>query len=124
MLLNESYSKRKKTFTTEKQKDEIPIGSEYKKEGHKMKKAKKNNFDPTTSAERFTNYLYVHRSTLRCAINKCIPCMHKLFPGGYFYDYKGEPQSDMDATVLKLPPNQRPELCPRSNQTSLTMKAN
>ena len=43
--------------------------------------------------------LFVHAETLSCARDgKCIPCLYKIFPFGH-----GD-----------LPPNQRPELCPRS----------
>ena len=49
--------------------------------------------------------LYVHPTTLTCALtNSCLPCLYKLFPDGTLTSQE----------VLKLPPNQRPENCPRS----------
>ena len=45
---------------------------------------------------------YVHSSTQLCAIRKsCVPCHYKIFPTGTFCS-------------ISLPPNQRPEQCPRA----------
>lgn len=45
---------------------------------------------------------FVHSSTQFCAIRKsCIPCHYKIFPTGTFCS-------------VALPPNQRPEQCPRA----------
>ena len=44
--------------------------------------------------------LYVHRDTLACALGRCVPCLYKVWPGGR----RG------------LPPNVRPELCPRARR--------
>jgi 25S rRNA (uracil2634-N3)-methyltransferase len=45
---------------------------------------------------------YIHSITLDCALHSCIPCMYKIFPLGHEL----------------LPPNVRPELCPRSRTES------
>lgn len=63
--------------------------------------------------------LYVCRSTLHCAIPDrdtavyCIPCLYKMFPSGLIEmrSVKGDEVTNMS---IKLPPNVRPELCPRS----------
>lgn len=44
--------------------------------------------------------VWVHEQTFLCAMNSCVPCQYKLCPSG-----EG------------LPPNQRPEMCPRSAKT-------
>ena len=47
--------------------------------------------------------LYAHETTVHCAtVELCIPCLYKLFPDG-------------TAFGLKLPPNQRPEMCKHSS---------
>lgn len=43
---------------------------------------------------------YAHPGTLRCAATRCIPCLHKLL-------------SKIGPGIGILPPNQRPETCPR-----------
>ena len=49
--------------------------------------------------------VFAHESTIFCFTQHCcIPCMYKLFPNG----------SEDIGDDLKLPPNIRPELCPRS----------
>jgi 25S rRNA (uracil2634-N3)-methyltransferase len=48
--------------------------------------------------------MFAFASTYECAVQQfCIPCFYKLFP-------TGKTSSD-----VKLPPNVRPELCPRSS---------
>jgi hypothetical protein len=48
--------------------------------------------------ERDVSRLWVHNATLACAMGGCVPCVYKIYPlGGH-----------------GLPPNKRPELCPRS----------
>ena len=55
--------------------------------------------------ENDNDLLYVCPTTLDCALtNTCLPCLYKLFPDGTL------PSQE----VLELPPNQRPENCPRS----------
>ena len=53
--------------------------------------------------------LYVHKETLNCASNGCIPCWYKLCPTGYYMN-------------MRLPVNVRPELCPRSSQLSSSLR--
>lgn len=49
-------------------------------------------------SERDWETLYIHADTYNCILqNKCVPCLYKVFPSG-----------------RNLPPNVRPELCPRS----------
>lgn len=43
--------------------------------------------------------MYIHNNTLNCAILPCIPCLYKIYPKG----------------LNNFPPNQRPEMCTRSN---------
>ncbi len=74
---------------------------------------------------------FVHPSTLGCATGgrhsistfcsstssstpPCIPCLYKLFPSGIV----PSTTADGDEHHLKLPPNQRPELCPRAAPSS------
>ena len=75
--------------------------------------------------------LFVHPSTLACAIGQrnttstsssnssssspCIPCLYKLFPSGVVPSTTTEISGEHQ---LKLPPNQRPELCPRAAPSS------
>ncbi|CAM9264164.1 unnamed protein product, partial [Ectocarpus fasciculatus] len=47
--------------------------------------------------------LLVHGETLSCFEGGCVACMYKIYPSGYVGD-------------RKLPPNVRPEMCPRSTQ--------
>ena len=42
--------------------------------------------------------LFVHANTYQCGMNKCIPCVYKMFPLG----------------LSGVPPNTRPEVCPRA----------
>jgi 25S rRNA (uracil2634-N3)-methyltransferase len=49
--------------------------------------------------------LLVHEETLQCMEAGCIPCLYKIFPSGSHLDQK-------------LPPNTRPEMCPRSRQST------
>ena len=51
--------------------------------------------------------LYVHRDTLACALGRCVPCLYKVWPGGR----RG------------LPPNVRPELCPRARDAAAARRA-
>jgi hypothetical protein len=64
----------------------------------------------TQSDESYKD-VFVSIETLECAENRCIPCLYKIFPSGIppteFWK-KTDFQSG-----LKLPPNARPELCPR-----------
>ena len=56
---------------------------------------------------RDLNMLYVHKTTLDCAVNSlCIPCLYKIFPDG-------------SAFGMTLPPNQRPEMCRHSSLDSI-----
>ena len=52
--------------------------------------------------DRASPLLYVHRDTLACALGRCVPCLYKLWPGGR----------------PGLPPNVRPELCPRARDAA------
>ena len=56
----------------------------------------------TATSSGNNNRLYIHRDTLHCATTECIPCFYKIFPSGF-------------CCTLKLPPNLRPECCPRSS---------
>jgi 25S rRNA (uracil2634-N3)-methyltransferase len=52
--------------------------------------------------------LYIHETTLNCALNiLCIPCLYKINPLGKF------------GCNYIIPPNQRPENCPRSKKDNL-----
>lgn len=51
--------------------------------------------------------LFVHHATLNCATELCLPCLYKICPNG---QYAGQ----------VLPPNQRPEMCPRSKLHAFT----
>ena len=52
--------------------------------------------------------VYLHKSTFDCAVSGCIPCLYKIYPyGSYFHGN--------NKLLKKLPNNQRPESCPRSN---------
>lgn len=49
--------------------------------------------------------------TVECAENRCIPCIYKIFPSGSLPpDFKKKKEMQME---MKLPPNVRPEMCPR-----------
>lgn len=51
--------------------------------------------------------VYLHDETLRCAEVGCTPCLYKIYPTGH-------------CNEIKLPPNTRPEMCPRSKQAMST----
>jgi 25S rRNA (uracil2634-N3)-methyltransferase len=56
----------------------------------------------TAAATDDDKLLHVHPATLACALTaRCVPCLYKLFPDGV-------------VCSKKLPPNQRPENCPRA----------
>mmetsp|Transcript_20564 Transcript_20564/g.48302 ORF Transcript_20564/g.48302 Transcript_20564/m.48302 type:complete len:370 (+) Transcript_20564:139-1248(+) len=64
--------------------------------------------DATASTPRRTRdvtSLYCQGSTLRCATAGCVPCAYKV----------GTFDTALDAEFTKRVPNQRPEMCPRSN---------
>jgi hypothetical protein len=57
--------------------------------------------------------LFVHRSTLNCAVqSKCIVCLHKLLP----YLPENEKFSQVNFCI---PANKRPETCPRSSDSPI-----
>ena len=69
---------------------------------HKISFTGVENCKVTKSARISVDNLYVHEITFKCAVkSKCIPCLYKIHPTG----------------TDGLPPNLRPELCPRSQCT-------
>lgn len=65
---------------------------------------------------RNTNEVRVHIDTLQCATaNNCIPCLYKVSPSGLFKFHDKKQQHDrIDYISIQIPPNQRPEMCPRA----------
>ena len=56
---------------------------------------------------RSLDNIFIPKNTFQCILNKCIPCWYKVYPCGHFYSTSKE--------LIKLPSNQRPENCFRSN---------
>lgn len=56
--------------------------------------------------QRVFDGLYVHSSTLLCAERGCLVCLYKINPTGVWQD---------SSSIYHIPPNQRPETCPRAS---------
>lgn len=54
--------------------------------------------------------IWIHRVTYDCALNGCIACLYKICPQGSLI---------LNNNTINLPPNIRPELCPRSKLNEL-----
>lgn len=54
--------------------------------------------------------LYVHRLTYMCATDGCLPCLYKINPSSEWVLGADD--------VVRVPANQRPEVCPRSNDST------
>lgn len=74
-----------------------------------MKRLNNNDNNYENASFRSIEGLYVHKETLNCAFGensnnaiRCIPCIYKICPNGYF------------GSGFNIPSNQRPENCPRS----------
>jgi hypothetical protein len=70
----------------------------------KKKKKKKQilTMEQTHESRDTNDRKFMHPATLLCATKSyCIPCHYKIFPSGIY-------------CTLKLPPNRRPEQCPRA----------
>ncbi len=58
---------------------------------------------------------YVHVGTLECATKyQCIPCMYKIYPTGRTTTPNQSNNYSDSSSMLQLPPNVRPEMCPRA----------
>lgn len=71
--------------------------------------------------------LVTHKKTYNCFVeNNCIPCLYKLCPSGYFpcpsftsiiKEKINAGENIKDYIQVKLPHNQRPEMCPRTRSS-------